>query len=66
MWWSKPLLIPLQKIKLTQSTKQKKHEHLKVKKINPSAINYTKVDHWINQVDWINHGLLKEPKHKTQ
>ena len=32
----------------------------KIKKINPSEINQTKVNHWINQ------GLLKELKHKTQ
>ena len=44
---------------LAQSTKQRNHKHLKLKKINPSAINQTKVDHWINQ------GLLKELKHNT-
>ena len=37
------------KIKLTPSTKQKKHKHLKVKKINPSEMNRTKVYYWINQ-----------------
>ena len=49
MWQSKPSLIPLQQINLTQSTKQTNQKHIKVKKINPSAMNQTKVDHWINQ-----------------
>ena len=44
---------PTAKKKLTPSTKQKNHKHLKVKKINTSAINQTKVDNWINQGYWI-------------
>ena len=44
--------------------KQKNHKHLKVKKINLSAINQTKVDNWINQGNWINQCLLKELKQK--
>ena len=54
------------KIKLTPKTKQTNHKHLKVKKINLSAMNQTKVYHWINQCNWINQGLLKEMKLKTQ
>ena len=46
--------------------KHTNHNHLKVKKINPSAINKTRVYHWINRVHWINQGLLKELKLKTQ
>ena len=34
--------------------------------INISAMNQTKVYHWINQGRWINQGLLKELKLKTQ
>ena len=56
----------IEKIILTQSMKQINHKHLKVKKINPSAINQTKVDHLINQVHWKNQGLLKALKQKTQ
>ena len=50
---------PIEKIELTQSRKKKNHKHLKAKKLNPSAINLTKVDHRINQRNWINQGLLK-------
>ena len=46
--------------------KQTNHKHIKVKKINLSAMNETKLYHWINQVHWINQGLLKELKLKTQ
>ena len=51
---------PIAKSKLTPKTKQNNHKHIKVKKINPSAINQTKLYHWMNQ------GLLKELKQKTQ
>ena len=64
-WLSKPSLIPLQQIKFTQSTKQTNHKHIKGKYINPSAINHTKVDHWINKGYWINKGLLKALKNRT-
>ena len=37
-----------------------------MKKINPSAMNYTGVDHWINKGHWINQVILKLLKHKTQ
>ena len=66
MWWKKPSPIPLKKIKFTPSTKQTNPKHLKVKKLNASAMNQTKVYHWINQGHWINKGLLKELKQKTQ
>ena len=36
------------------------------KKINLLSMNQTKVFHWINKDRWINQGLLKELKHKTQ
>ena len=42
------------------------HKHLKVKDINLSALNQTRVYHWINKVHWINQGLIRELKHKTQ
>ena len=32
IWWNKPSLPPLQKIELTQSTKQTNHNNIKVKK----------------------------------
>ena len=60
MWRRKPSLIPLQQIKLTQSMKQTNHKRIKLKKINPSAINQIGVYHWIYQ------GLLKAMKQKTQ
>ena len=44
------------KIKLTPCIKQTNHKHLKVKKINLSAINQTRVYNWINQ------GIIKELK----
>ena len=40
--------------------KQRNHKHPKEKQINPEEINLTKVNYWINQ------GLLKELKQKTQ
>ena len=46
--------------------KQTNHKHPKVKKINLSAINQTRVCPWINQGHWINQGLRKELKQKTQ
>ena len=52
MWLNKPSLLLLQKIILTQSTKQRNHKDFK-EKINQAAINPTKVNHSINQ------GLLK-------
>ena len=48
---------PITNLKLTQSTKQRNHKYLRVKKINPSVINQ---GHWIFQ------GLLKGLKQKTQ
>ena len=57
---------PIAKIKFTPSMKQTNHKHLKVKNINPLAINQTRVDHWINQGNWINQGIIKELKQKTQ
>ena len=35
------------------------------KNINLSAMNQTKVYHWINKGHWINQGLLKELKQNT-
>ena len=52
-------------IKLTPKTKQTNHKHLKVRQINLSATNQTKVCTWINQGHWINQCLLKELKQKT-
>ena len=57
---------PIAKNKIDTVNKTDKPQPYKSKRINPSAMNQTKVDHWINQVHWINQGLLKEPKQKTQ
>ena len=51
---------PIEKIILTQSKKQINHKYLKEKKLNPSEINQTKVNHLINQ------GLIKELKQKIK
>ena len=29
-------------------------------------MNQEKLDHWINQGNWINQNIIKELKHKTQ
>ena len=45
---------------LTHSTKQRNHKHPIKSQIHAAAINKTKVNYWINQ------GVLKELKQKTQ
>ena len=51
---------PIAKIKLTPSTKHTNHKHINFKRINPSELHQTRVDHWINK------GILKELKQKIQ
>ena len=60
----KAITYPMKK-KLTQQTKQTNNKYLKVKMINLSAMNQTKVHYWINQGHWISQGLLKELKQRT-
>ena len=50
---------PISENKIETVKKNKKHKHLKVKRINPSALNQTKEDHWINQGHSINQSILK-------
>ena len=51
---------PIATNKIDTSNEIDKPQASKIKKyINPSAMNQTKVDHWINQGRWINRGLLK-------
>ena len=57
---------PISNNKIDTINKTDKTQCSKSKKINPSAMNQTKVYHWINQRRWINEGLLKELKYKTQ
>ena len=49
-----------EKKNIDKVNKSQKPQASKIKKINPSEINQSKVNHWINQ------GLLKELKQKTQ
>ena len=51
---------PIVKKKIDTINKTGKPQASKRKNINPSEINQSKVNHWINQ------GLLKELKQKTQ
>ena len=51
---------PAEKKNIETVNKAEKPQAPKRKKIDPSAINMTKVNHWINQ------GLLKELKQNTQ
>ena len=57
---------PTGKNKLDTVNKKTNQKHIKVKNINPSAMNQTRVYHWINQGHWINLWLIKELKQKTQ